>query len=561
MLEKEWILPEPLEREHLRVVSSNWDLDPLVAGILLRRGYRSPEYIESFLQPRLQDLRDPFQLRGMNEAVGLLRDALMEQRRLVILGDYDVDGITGTSLLLEFFQGCGFRHLDYFIPNRLEHGYGLTSASAEVLLGMSPEVVVTVDNGITASHEVARLKSKGIDTLITDHHLPETGMVPDGVVVNPNQPKCSYPFKGISGCGVAFKLAMAFRKVLREDGWWNAERSEPNLLALMDLAALGTVADVVPLIDENRLIVHHGLEVMNQSPRPAIAVLKQLKRVGRINSRTLGFQFGPLLNAAGRMSEASTGVKLLLGRERDSILHLAKILERQNQDRRNKEAEMLAHALDEAGRQNERRTLVLTSPDYHEGINGIVASRMVERFHKPVFVFSIRDKKLKGSGRSIPEFHLKEILSQCEDLLERFGGHAAAAGCTLTQDNLEAFSLRFETLCRQHVPSPLKPEVKLDGALGYEQLTGTLVNHLERLQPFGEANPEPLFSITPPANPHSLIQEKHVKWEINGGVEMIGWNLAEKIQNRKPSRMAVTLGFNEFRGKRKIQLNVKEIQL
>jgi single-stranded-DNA-specific exonuclease len=377
-------------------------------------------------------------------------------------------------------------------------------------------------------------------------------------VVNPNHPECKYPFKKISGCGVALKLIMSLRKSLRDSGWWTAERPEPNLRDSLDLVALGTVADVMPLVDENRILTHHGLLVMNEKPRLAIQVLQKLKNVKTITSRTLGFQFAPLLNAAGRLEDADMAVHFLLSNDLQEAEKMAKKLDATNIERREKEGEMLETALALAETQKQFPALILSSPEFHEGINGIVATRLVERFYKPVLILSEREKKLKGSGRSIPELHLKDALSECADLLERFGGHAAAAGCSMIPGNLNEFRERFFAFCREHIPKSIEPKLHLDGSLEFPKLTNLFVEQLDRLQPFGEGNQEPLFSVETPELPFTLLKEKHVKWQVNGNVEIIGWNRAETYAEKPPSQLAVNLGFNEFRGRRKIQLNIQD---
>ena len=559
--QKQWFDSSTGDPEQVKRLCLEWKTNPQVAEILLRRGYKTREEIKSFLMPNLSNLRDPYELRQMREAVNLLQDAIVNNRRIVILGDYDVDGITATALMLEFLQKCGNLNLDFFIPNRIKHGYGLTEASTDILLEMNPELVITVDNGITAAREVKRLNDEGIKTIVTDHHLADVSLLPSGIVVNPNHPECNYPFKKISGCGVALKLIMALRKSLRDSGWWTAERTEPNLRDSLDLAALGTVADVMPLVDENRILTHHGLLVMNEKPRLAIQVLQQLKKVNTITSRTLGFQFAPLLNAAGRLEDADMAVKFLLSNNFQEAETMAKKLDATNFERREKEGEMLETALALAETQKHFPALILTSPEFHEGINGIVATRLVERFYKPVLVLSEREEKLKGSGRSIPELHLKDALSGCSDLLERFGGHAAAAGCSLIPENLDAFRKRFFAFCREHIPESIEPSLKLDGSLEFPKLTDLFVEQLDRLQPFGEGNPEPLFSMETPELPFSLIKDKHVKWQLNGNVEIIGWNRAEMYAENPPSKLAVNLAFNEFRGRRKIQLTIQDSQV
>jgi len=558
--QKQWYDSSTADPEQVKQLCREWNTNPIVAEILLRRGYKTREEITSFLNPQLKNLRDPFELRQMQEAVNLLQEMITENRRIVILGDYDVDGITATALMLEFLHKCGKLDLDFFIPNRIKHGYGLTESSTDILLEMKPELVITVDNGITAAREVQRLNDEGIKTIITDHHLADPSLLPSGIVVNPNHPECKYPFKKISGCGVALKLIMSLRKSLRYSGWWTAERPEPNLRDILDLAALGTVADVMPLVDENRILTHHGLRVMNEKPRLAIQVLQKLKNVKTITSRTLGFQFAPLLNAAGRLEDADVAVHFLLSNDLNDAEKMAKKLDATNIQRREKEGEMLETALTLVEEQKHNPALILTSPEFHEGINGIVATRLVERFYKPVLILSEREKKLKGSGRSIPEMHLKDALSECADLLERFGGHAAAAGCRLIPENLNEFRKRFFAFCKKNIPESIEPKLQLDGSLDFPKLTNMFVEQLERLQPFGEGNQEPLFSVETPESPFTRLKEIHVKWQVNGNVEIIGWNRAENYAEKLPSQLAVNLGFNEFRGRRKIQLTIQDSQ-
>ena len=560
-LKKQWYHSSNADSEKVKHLCDEWRMHPLVADILLSRGFKTQKDIQSFLEPSLNNLRDPFQLRHMHLAVELLQDAIVNDRQIIILGDYDVDGITATALVLDFLKVCGVEKVDYFIPNRLKHGYGLTEASTDILLERNADLVITVDNGITAAGEIRRLNDAGIKTIVTDHHLAETDLLPPGIVINPNHPECKYSFKKISGCGVALKLVMALRKSLRKLDWWTSARPEPNLRNSLDLAALGTVADVVPLLDENRIITYHGLQVMNDKPRLAIQVLKNLKKVETITSRTLAFQFGPLLNAAGRLKDADLAVSFLLSNDRQEAEKMAQILDATNAERREKESEMIQTALKLADEQKNNPALILVSPEFHEGVNGIVATRLVESFYKPVLILSENEGKIKGSGRSIPELNLKDVLSDCSDLLERFGGHAAAAGCSLIPENLEAFRDRFIALCDDRLPASLVPKLQLDGALDYSELTEQFMEQLNRLQPFGEGNPEPLFSVNTPESPFTSLKQKHVKWKLNGNVEIIGWNRSEPFTNDLPSELAVNLGFNEFRGQRSIQLTIQDTRI
>ena len=560
-LKKQWNLSSNANSEKIKHLCNELRMHPLVAEILLNRGFKDQKDIQSFLEPNLNNLMDPYQLRHMNLAVELFQDAIVNNQQIIILGDYDVDGITATALVLDFLKACGAEKVDYFIPNRIKHGYGLTEVSTDILLERNADLVITVDNGITAAAEIRRLNDAGIKTIVTDHHLAQTNVLPKGIVINPNHPECKYPFKKISGCGVALKLVMALRKSLRKLDWWTSARPEPNLRNSLDLAALGTVADVVPLLEENRIITYHGLKVMNTKPRLAIQVLKKLKKIETITSRTLAFQFAPLMNAAGRLKDADIAVRFLLSNERQEAEEIAKILDATNLERREKESDMIQIALELAEEQKNNPALILVSPKFHEGVNGIVATRLVERFYKPVLILSENEGKIKGSGRSINEINLKDVLSDCADLLDRFGGHAAAAGCSLALKNLESFRVRFNALCDERLPESLVPKLQLEGSLDYPELNDHFVEQLNRLQPFGEGNLEPLFSFNTPKLPFTNLKKKHVKWNLNGNVEIIGWNCSEPFTSRLPSQLAVNLGFNEFRGKRSIQLTIQDIQI
>ena len=558
-LNKLWKFSPPCESHLVKEFEENFQLPPLVSAILIQRGYASIEKVQAFLQPQLSELHDPYLMKDMRAAVHLLKEAIFSKKRIVILGDYDVDGITATALMVLFLKQCGCKNLDYFIPNRFVHGYGLTQASAEVLLTMKPNLVLTVDNGITAHQEVEFLHQHGIETLITDHHLADAHQLPRGVVVNPNRPDCTYPFKGISGCGVALKLLMALRKELRDLGHWSPQNPEPNLKPLLDLVALGTVADVVPLVDENRLLVFHGLQVMNAEARFGIRALALLKNVKAINAQTLSFQFSPLLNAAGRMQNASMGVELLLSSTLQQAQKMAQALNAANNERRVTEAHMLEIAMQQAQALQHRHGLVVHSPEFHEGIIGIVATRLVERYHKPALVCAKNGGSYKCSARSIPELHIKNVFDECADLLEKFGGHAGAGGCTVNEQHFGNFKEKFEFFCQKHLTPRPQPTVALAGTLSLKDIDWNLLQQLERLQPYGAANPMPLFAIATPQHPFQALKEKHVKWQTEGK-EIIGWNLLPAFHPKSPQQLAVQLGINEFQGKRKIQLLIQDYQ-
>jgi single-stranded-DNA-specific exonuclease len=566
-----WIVQEPAPATARDRLCRELGLHPLVAEILVRRGLAEPAAAESFLHPRLEHLHDPFLLHGMDAAVARIVRALEGGERIVVSGDYDVDGVSSSALLTQFLRAAGAREVEAFIPNRFEHGYGLTARTVEALLALRPALVITVDNGITAIDEVARLQAAGIATIVTDHHLPRPEGVPAGIVINPVQPGCDYPFKKISGCGVAFKLATALRKALRERGWWNDARPEPNLKDSLDLVAIATVADVVPLVGENRVLVQAGLEVLNRAQarrRPGVQALLAAGARGRddgpVTARTLAFRIGPRLNAAGRMTDGGLAVELLLGSEPGRVAELAARLERENDARRAKGEAMFGEAVQriEAEGLADAPGIVVASPEFHEGIIGIVATRLVERYQRPCLVLAENGSAYKGSARSVPGVNVTEAIASGASLLEEYGGHAGAAGCRLPKAALAEFRAGFQAACARLAAGAEGPRVLLEAALRPDAIDETLVEQLAALEPFGRENEEPAFlleqgavSVAP-----EVLKERHLKWRLRPALEMVGWNLAQRFAPAPDLWYRVRLGFNEYRGRRSVQLTVDEVQ-
>ena len=538
----------------------------LVAELLLRRGIAGAEDARRFLEPGLDQLHDPFLLKGMDDAVRVLAEALATGARIVVSGDYDVDGITSSALLTDFLLRAGAADLACFVPNRFDHGYGLTARTVDALLALRPAVVVTVDNGITAIGEVQRLRAAGVTTVITDHHLPRPEGVPAGVVVNPLQPGCPYPFKRISGCGVALKLVTALRRRLREGGWWSAARPEPNLKDWLDLVAIGTVADVVPLTEENRVLVRHGLEVLNRArQRPGIAALLALGRSGRgeggVTARTLGFQIAPRINAAGRMREGQLGVDLLLAERPDQAQSLAAQLDRANDERRSTGEEMLREALAriQADRLDRDAALVVTAPGFHEGVIGILAARLVDRFQRPVVVLAESNGALKGSARSVPGVNVTEAITACAPLLLEYGGHAGAAGMKLPPERLGAFRAGFLADCARQLKAAPPSYVWLEGRLDPGRVSLELAEQISQLEPFGQDNAEPTFLVHgSDLREPAVRKERHLIWNLAPDADMVGWNLAQHAPRAGSLRYRVRMGVNEFNGRRRAQLTVVE---
>ncbi|MDH4225504.1 MAG: single-stranded-DNA-specific exonuclease RecJ [Deltaproteobacteria bacterium] len=573
-MQTQWRVYPQCARELSNPIREALTLHPLVADILVRRGVHTPEAAQRFLKPSLEHLHDPFLLKDMAQAVALTAEKIAGGEKIVVSGDYDVDGITSTTLLTEFLQACG-AVVEPFIPNRFDHGYGLTRQSVQALLALSPKLVITVDNGITALEEVGWLQKEGVQTIVTDHHILRAEGVPPGLVINPLQPDCPYPFKKISGVGVAFKFITALRKHLRDLGWW-ADRPEPNLKDSLDLVAIGTVADVVPLVDENRTLVYFGLEVLNRTrPRPGLEALLSLGRQfngfgeppDTITPRTIGFQIAPRINAAGRMAEGALGVALLLCREEAQALVLAQRLEEENNNRRTRGEEMFAEAQRLVQAQNRKDpqaglpVVVVASDLFHEGIVGITASRLADHYNCPAFVLSDNGKEYKGSARAIPGYQLTQALAQCQDLLIQWGGHALAAGFTLEKSSLESFRQRVGEACLAQQQTGAAQTLFLEGRLQPEDISPQLVEQINALGPFGYDNDPPTFLLEQSHLPEKIqvLKERHLKWVLSRQVEMVAWKAAPTFTPSPANQYRVRLGFNDYRGVRKIQLTVEDI--
>jgi single-stranded-DNA-specific exonuclease len=567
---RRWVLHDPPPADLRDRLCREAGLHPVVAEILLRRGVETAEAAQRFLRPSLQHLHNPFELKGMTEAVAAIGEALEAGLPIVVSGDYDVDGITSSAMLTHFLRAAGAQGLRTFIPNRFGHGYGLTTRTVDALLELKPALIVTVDNGITAIAEVERLQQAGVRTVVTDHHLPRAEGVPPGIVVNPVQPGCLYPFKKLSGCGVTLKLMMALRERLRDKGWWSAQRPEPNLKDYLDLVAIGTIADVVPLLDENRVLARAGLEVLNRiQRRPGVQALLAVARVEKaVTARTIGFQIAPRLNAAGRMTDASVAVELLLAEDMPRALELAARLDQDNSDRRVKGDEMFKEALAriEGERLAEGAGIVVASSAFHEGIIGIVAARLVERFDRPVVVLAENGQSFKGSARSIPGINVTDAIAACAALLEEYGGHAGAAGCKFAKPHLPEFRAGFVAACLRLGENAEELVVRLDAQLRPQTADGdrltVLADQIAQLEPFGQEHEEPAFLVdsgdlgVAPAP----LAEKHLKWTLSPQLEMVGWRMAGQLPLPAHSQFRVRMGLNEYRGTRKVQLTVEEMR-
>jgi single-stranded-DNA-specific exonuclease len=472
-------------------------LPPLAAAVMAARGIGASGDAASFLSPSLADMHDPLLMHGMTSAVDRLLAARHNRETVCVYGDYDVDGITGTALLVSFLRAVGVS-CRYFIPSRFDDGYGLNMAALEEIARSGVSLVISVDCGITAVEEALFCRGRNMDLIIADHHAPGED-IPDAVaVLNPLQPACRYPFKSLAGVGVAFNLLVALRSRMRELSLF-MPGEEPDLRDWLDLAALGTIADLVPLVGQNRILAFHGLRQLSRTSRPGIRALKQVAGLsGDVSCGQVGFRLAPRLNAAGRMESAVPGVELLLADDAAESSVIALELDAANGERQAVERRIFEEAaamLDASGRYPACRSIVLGSADWHQGVVGIVASRMVERYHRPTVLLAFDAAgEGKGSGRSIPGFHLLDALGACSSFLQRFGGHRYAAGIALRRENLPPFVAAFEEQAATRLAEDdLVPGLSLDAEARPEDVTPELAYALKRLEPFGAGNPEPVL--------------------------------------------------------------------
>ncbi len=529
-----WLVPSPDNSDSAAIgLASDLGVGILAARVLVRRGFSDPAAARRFLSPSLADLHPPALLRDMEPAVDRLLTAIRNREKILIYGDYDVDGTLSVVLLLKTIELAG-GSAGYHVPHRLKDGYGMRADVVEQAAADGVRLIVSVDTGIRATAVVERAAELGIDVVVTDHHLPESALPPALAVLNPNRPDCGYPEKDLCGAGVAFKLAQAL--VARLD--WAPAKVERILASLLKLVAIATVADVVPLTGENRAMVSHGLAGLSDPRNPGLRALFQVAglTVGVApSSRQVAFQIGPRVNAAGRMDTARQVIELFLTADAGRAETLARGLNEHNSERRRTEAATLEACLEAPG-DPAAAALVFYGGDWHRGVLGIVASRLVERLHRPVFVLGLDQATgmAQGSGRSVDGFHLLEALESMPEVFVRFGGHRHAAGVTLEAARVAEFRWRFADYAATRLaPEDFLPTHAVDARAELRELTGQAVDGVLRLGPFGHGNREPLFlveGVEVVAAP-VVMKEKHLRVafrQAGRGVTLKGWNLAAR---------------------------------
>lgn len=552
------------------------NLPPLLTRLYAARGVRSAEELDKGLARLI-----PYQrLKGIDAAVELLVQALERRERILFVGDFDADGATASSVGVLGMRMLGAAHVDYLVPNRFEYGYGLTPEIVAVALQRQPDLLVTVDNGISSVDGVAAAKAAGLRVLVTDHHLPGPELPAADAIVNPNQPGCDFPSKSLAGVGVIFYVLLALRARLREVDWFaRAGIAEPNLGELLDLVALGSVADVVPLDANNRILVHQGLaRIRAGRARPGLRAILEVagRQHGRISSTDLGFILGPRLNAAGRLDDMSLGIECLLCEDEALVRDMAQQLDDLNKDRKAIEQGMQREALAQLRDlpvESLPFGLCLFEPDWHQGVIGILASRLKERYHRPAIAFAdAGDGLLKGSARSVPGLHIRDALdavaARHPGLISKFGGHAMAAGLSLPQGHYGAFASAFDAeVRRQLTEDDLTGRLLSDGQLGTEEFHLELAKALRHAGPWGQHFPEPLFHGVFQIVTQRVVGEKHLKLVVKtecGGqtLDGIAFNIDREVwpnPNVRWVELAYKLDVNEYQGRESVQLMVAHL--
>lgn len=562
--DKLWVMND-LPEEKIEKTAKEAGISKLLARIFLGRGVDDPGYIEEFLNPSLDTLHDPFLMCDMEKAVDRIIKAINNDEKILIYGDYDVDGVTSTSILFDFFRSLK-ADISYYIPDRLNEGYGISVGAVDRILEMDIDLMITVDCGITAFEEVKYITDNNLDIIITDHHECKESIPLAYAVINPLRPDCTYPFKELAGVGVAFKLVCAIAKRM---GIHDVERR------YLDLVTLGTVADVVPLLGENRAIVKHGLTMIENTSNIGLGALMKVSGAEdrKVTSFVISFVIAPRINAAGRIGDAQRAVKLLTTDHEAEAFEIAKDLDEQNKYRQETELsiwEEVVNIIDTGMDLKKEKVIVVSGEGWHHGIIGIVASKITERYNRPSILITIEDGMGKGSGRSIEGFNLFKALTHCEGILEKYGGHEQAAGLTLKSENIDELRRQINEYADSVLDEcDLIPKVKIDVGLTREDISIDNARELELLAPFGANNPGPVlrYDNIKVSEIRAVGQDKHAKLKFNDNgliIDAIGFNKGDLINVYGESDVldiACSLEINSWNGNENVQLNIKDIRL
>lgn len=549
------------------------NVNPTLANMLINRGVESFEQAKDYFRPSLSQLHDPFLMKDMDQAVQRIEQAVMNEEKILVYGDYDVDGTTAVALMYSFLKTF-YPHVDFYIPDRYKEGYGISERGVRFAAENEFSLVIALDCGIKAIDKVRLAKELGVDFIICDHHTPGATLPPAIAVLDAKREDCKYPYKELSGCGVGFKLIQAYAKTHGIE--------ESSLYPYLDLLVVSIAADIVPITGENRILAYYGLDRINNTPRPGLkALILQAKVEKEIQISDIVFKIGPRINASGRLEHAQASVELLISSNLDEAIERAKLVDEVNSTRRNfdenitKEAfEMLAIREEEA----QWNSTVLFKEDWHKGVIGIVASRCIEKYYRPTIILTESNNKATGSARSVVDFDIYEAIAECADLLDQFGGHKYAAGLTMSVENVPAFQAKFEQVVRSRIEAiHLKPVIEIDDVLLLDQINYKFYNILKQMAPFGPGNTEPVFRISNVyADEVTVLKDKHLRFKIvqDGQVTTpvcLGFGMADRakdpdlttvnmLRGRMRFDIVAEMRENFFRDKSSLQLYVKDIK-
>jgi len=563
---KRWVLAD-CDRAKVAALARDLKMSETLATLLIKRGFDQTEPAMKFLKPSIKDLHDPFLMKDMRQAVGRILSAVAKQEKILIYGDYDVDGTTAVVILKSVLGMIGAK-VGYYIPQRLVDGYGMKETAIERAKDDGYHLIISVDCGIRAHRVVDLATQLGLDVIITDHHLPEEGLPKAVAVLNPKRTDCPYPEKNLAGVGVAFKLVQALLKATRLPNY------ERIVESFTKIVAIGTIADIVPLVGENRIIASYGLAGLCKPNNPGLQALLETAGVsGRpVSCYDIAFRVAPRINAVGRMGGASAAVELFSARTLEEARAIALEMNQQNSERQKVEADIIEEIMDMIKREphlTAGKVAVLARRGWHRGVIGIAASKIVEKIHRPTIIISLEEDGYGyGSGRSIKAFHLLKGLTSCQDLFERFGGHSHAAGLTIKEENIPALRQRLNAYADTVLKKgDLLPELEIDCMQPLSSINLDLVHEIAQMEPFGEGNPTPVFACRDAiiVGEPRIVKEKHLKFKLmhNGRVlDSIWWSGAAYMEELFPGdrvRLAFTMGENTYNGITQVQLTVKDM--
>ncbi len=563
--EKRWTL-KPAEQDSVNQIFKALNIHPALCRILALRGVKDFDTSKAFFRPELSHLHDPYLMKGMDKAVQRITEAIEWNERVLIYGDYDVDGTTSVAVVYSFLRKQYKGQLEYYIPHRYREGYGVSKEGIEYAHANGFSLLITLDCGIKSAELIAYAQSLGIDVIVCDHHTPDETLPPALAILNPKQVDCPYPYKELSGCGIGFKLISAL--ALR----WNLPQEE--VLQYLDLVATSIAADIVPIDGENRVLAFYGVKKVNENPSLGIKVLKEMAGVTRtLSVADLVFVIGPRVNAAGRMDDARKAVELFIEPDPEKIQALADALQSDNIDRKEVDKNITEEALaliQGNDAMTARKSTVLYQEHWHKGVVGIVASRLIDYYYRPTIVLTLSNDKVTGSARSVSGFNIYEAIHACRDLLENYGGHFYAAGMTMHPDNVHEFVQKFEEVVSQSIPPELLiPEIEIDAEILLTDIKPAFYNIIKQFEPFGPTNLRPVF-ITKRVYDYQgysrIVKEQHIKFVVHQHkgviIDGIGFGMADKFEvvQKGAFDIVYTLDENEFNGNTKLQMKVVDVR-